>query len=279
MTTLTLGAVVGLLGLGALHGINPAMGWLFAVALGMQEGGTRAVWRALPPLAVGHALAIGVVVALAALLGAAIPPEALRWGVAGTLVGFGAYRMVRTGHPRYGGMRVGARELTVWSFLMASAHGAGLMVLPFLLGGGGMVAGDFPGLHAAHTGEGHAALVVDTAAPTGPLDAAEPFGATRPPMPEVLRALPYGTTGMVDTVVGAGGASMAEPMVAGVASSQLVGLLMTMVHTAGYLLVTGLVAVVVYRRVGLNVLRRAWINLDVIWAAALILTGLGAVLA
>ena len=224
MTTLTLGGVLGLLGLGALHGINPAMGWLFAVALGLQEKGGRAVWRALPPLALGHALAIGAVVALAVLVGLVIPPAVLRWMVALSLIGFGVYRLVRHQHPRYGGMRVGARELTIWSFLMASAHGAGLMVLPFLLSNGGAVGA---AAHAAHGAAGHGAHVA---------------------------------------------------AVGGLAAGQMTGLLMTLVHTAGYLLVTGVVAVVVYERVGLKLLRSAWINLDLIWAGALVLTGLGALL-
>lgn len=125
---------LALLLLGAWHGINPAMGWLFAVALGLQEQKGAAVCRALLPLALGHALAIAGAIALAALIGLVVPLEYLKWLVAATLLGFGVYRLFRHGHPRWGGMRVGAWDLTVWSFLMASAHGAGLMVLPFVLG-------------------------------------------------------------------------------------------------------------------------------------------------
>jgi hypothetical protein len=120
--------------LGAWHGINPGMGWLFAVALGLQEGRGTAVWRALPPLALGHGLAIAAVLLLAALVGLVLPPLVLKWLVVVALLGFGVYRLVSHRHPRYGGMRVGFRDLTIWSFLMASAHGAGLMVLPFVLG-------------------------------------------------------------------------------------------------------------------------------------------------
>jgi hypothetical protein len=119
--------------LGASHGVNPAMGWLFAVALGMQEGSVRAVWRALLPLAVGHAAAIVVVLATLAAIGEFVSLGALKWGVAGVLFAFACLRIVRRGHPRFGGMRVGARDLAIWSFLMASAHGAGLMVAPFAL--------------------------------------------------------------------------------------------------------------------------------------------------
>jgi hypothetical protein len=121
--------------LGAYHGINPGMGWLFAVARGMQEHRTRAVVWSLPPIALGHALAIGVVVLIAQLAQAALPLTYIRIGVAVTLVGLGVYKLVRSRHFRWGGMQVGFRDLTVWSFLMASAHGAGLMVLPVVLAG------------------------------------------------------------------------------------------------------------------------------------------------
>jgi hypothetical protein len=121
--------------LGAYHGINPGMGWLFAVARGMQEHRTRAVLWSLPPIALGHALAIGVVVLIAQLAEVAVPLLYIRIGVAVTLVGLGVYKLVRSRHFRWGGMQVGFRDLTIWSFLMASAHGAGLMVLPVVLAG------------------------------------------------------------------------------------------------------------------------------------------------
>lgn len=123
-----------LLLLGAYHGINPGMGWLFAVALGMQQGSARGVWRALPPIALGHVAAVAVVVLLGMLAQMVVPPAVLRVVVAATLVAMGAYRLWRHRHPRFGGMQVGFGDLTVWSFLMASAHGAGLMVLPFIVG-------------------------------------------------------------------------------------------------------------------------------------------------
>lgn len=119
--------------LGASHGLNPAMGWLFAVALGMQEGSVRAVWRSLLPLAAGHAAAILVVLATLAAIGEFVTVDALKWVVAAVLLGFACLRIAGRGHPRFGGMRVGPRDLAIWSFLMASAHGAGLMVAPFAL--------------------------------------------------------------------------------------------------------------------------------------------------
>src|SRR5215472_1972008 len=121
--------------LGAYHGINPGMGWLFAVALGMQEREGSAVARALVPIALGHALAIGIVVLAVAFLGKALPLLSIRYAVAALLVGLGVFSLARHWHPRWVRMRVGFRDLTAWSFLMASAHGAGLMVLPVLLGG------------------------------------------------------------------------------------------------------------------------------------------------
>jgi hypothetical protein len=120
--------------LGAYHGINPSMGWLFAVALGMQEQRGSAVAKSLIPIALGHALAIGSVVIIATSLGKAFPLLTVRYCVAALLVGLGIFSLVRHWHPRWVRMRVGFRDLTVWSFLMASAHGAGLMVLPVLLG-------------------------------------------------------------------------------------------------------------------------------------------------
>lgn len=137
-----------LLVLGAFHGLNPGMGWLFAVARGMQEGRRAEVWRSLLPLGAGHALAVGAAVAVAVALGDRLPATPLRWAVAAILIGLGARRLVRHRHPRLGGMRVGFAGLAAWSFLMASAHGAGLMVVPVLLGG------DAAPAHAAH---GHAA--------------------------------------------------------------------------------------------------------------------------
>jgi hypothetical protein len=214
---------LALAGLGAVHGVNPGMGWLFAVALGLQEGRARAVWRALSPLALGHALAIGVAVVAALALGLVVPAETLRWLVGGALVTLGGARLVRHRHPRYGGMQVGFRELTVWSFLMASAHGAGLMLLPLLVGTN--VEGVRPSGHAAH------------------LMAAS-----------IIPGLP-----------------LSEPV--------SLGLLATALHTGGYLLVTGLVALLVYRKLGLRMLRTMWINVDLIWAGALAVTGAVAVFA
>jgi hypothetical protein len=100
--------------LGAYHGVNPGMGWLFAVALGMQQRNGGAVAKALVPLAAGHMLAIGGVVMAAALLGVALPPAVVRYPVAAILIALGLYRLVRHRHPRWVRMQVGFRDLTVW---------------------------------------------------------------------------------------------------------------------------------------------------------------------
>ena len=138
MSTNMWNAAEALLSLGALHGLNPGMGWLFAVALGVQQGSRGAVWRALGPLALGHALAIAVAVGIALGLGVVLPSGGIRWGAAAMLVGLGVWqsrghRHVGLGRWRVSGLRASGRELTAWSFVVATAHGAGLMAAPFAL--------------------------------------------------------------------------------------------------------------------------------------------------
>ena len=123
-----------LMALGAFHGINPGMGWLFAVALGMQERRRGAELRAILPLGAGHALAVAGAVGVALAIGAVIPLDQLRWLTGSILVALGVLRVFRHQHPRAAGMRVGMGGLTLWSFLMATAHGAGLMVVPLFVG-------------------------------------------------------------------------------------------------------------------------------------------------
>ena len=190
--------------LGAYHGLNPAMGWLFAVALGMQERSRGAVLRALPPIAVGHELAVGLVALLVLGLGVVADTRPLHVGAGVVLIAFGVFRFARPrAHPRWTRLRVGGRELAWWSFLMASAHGAGLMIAPLLLGVG-------------TTDHDHALAT---------------------------------------------------------ASSVPAGGLALLLHVAAMVAVMGVVAVVVYEKVGLAVLRRAWINLDLLWAGAFVLAG------
>src|SRR5450755_1725616 len=98
--------------LGAYHGVNPGMGWLFAVALGMQEHSAWAVLRSLVPITLGHALAIGVVVALAGLVQTVIPLIYVKWIVAALLLSLGVYRIIRSRHAHRGGLQVGFLQLT-----------------------------------------------------------------------------------------------------------------------------------------------------------------------
>src|SRR5215472_1799714 len=119
--------------LGAYHGIDPSMGWLFAVALGLQERRRAKVIAALFPIAIGHLVSVALIVGL---ISAAMKP-ASRWLQplgAGALIAFGLFRFWRPrAHPRWVAMRVNAAELALWSFLMATAHGAGLMLFPILV--------------------------------------------------------------------------------------------------------------------------------------------------
>jgi len=187
----------GLALLGALHGINPAMGWLFAVLRGIQENARRAVFVALALVAVGHLVSVGVTIGIVEGSQHVVSETVVRLAGASLLVAFAAWKLLATrAHPRWVGLRIGAAELAFWSFLMSTAHGAGLMLLPIAT----------TVVHAHETAAG---------------------------------GLLWG----------------------GAAAS---------VHTLAMVVVAGVVAVLVYDVVGLNVLRRAWINLDKVWALALL---------
>jgi hypothetical protein len=189
-------------GLGAFHGLNPAMGWLFAVALGMHRQSRAVVMLALVPIAIGHAVSIAAVAGLLVAAGTIVPQNLVRTGSGLLLLGWAGY------HWRYGhrhrvrfGMQTGLLGLAVWSFLMATAHGAGLMLWPALM----------------------------------PL------------------CLPGGEAG-------AGG-----PVAATLAG---VG-----IHTLAMVATTAVVAAVVFEWLGLALLRRAWVNVDLLWVLALLVTG------
>jgi hypothetical protein len=119
---------------GAYHGLNPGMGWLFALSLGLQRRSDRAIWTSLFPIAFGHALSL-LVVAMAVVASAQfLPASFLKLATALTLIGFGLYKVFNYyRHPRWVGMQVGMADLTWWSFLMATAHGASLMIAPLVL--------------------------------------------------------------------------------------------------------------------------------------------------
>jgi hypothetical protein len=194
--------------LGAYHGLNPAMGWLFAVSQGLQQGERRAVTRSFLPIAAGHEASVVVVAALVLGLGVIADPGVLHVGAGAVLIGFGIFRFVRPRwHPRWTTMRVNRRELTLWSFLMSSAHGAGLMVAPVLIGGA--TAGAADGHDLAMAGEAPVLAVA----------------------------------------VGVG------------------------LHLLAMVAVMAAIATVVYTKLGVEILRQAWINTDALWAAAFVLAG------
>jgi hypothetical protein len=123
-----------LIGLGAFHGVNPAMGWLFAVALGLYRQRRAVVLLSLLPIAFGHAAAVALVALAVVSLDRVIDPRTMSMGAGSALIGWALYhQMYRSSHRVRIGMRTGMVGLAAWSFLMASAHGAGLMLVPALL--------------------------------------------------------------------------------------------------------------------------------------------------
>jgi hypothetical protein len=213
---------IAIAALGAYHGVDPSMGWLFAVALGLQERRRAKVFAALGPIALGHLISIATVVALIGWARFAAASSLLRPAGAAILILFGLFRYLRPrAHPRWVAMRVKWYELALWSFLMASAHGAGLMLFPILM--------DMPGGAAMHQQMMH--------------------GVHGHLMHQSMAAIGRSLTLTQEVAV-------------------------VLLHTTAMLLVMGTIAVVVYDRVGLSFLRSAWINLDAVWAGALIAAGL-----
>jgi hypothetical protein len=202
-----LGPWLAMIGFGAYHGLNPGMGWLFALSLGLQQWSERAIWASLFPIAAGHAASVALVAAIVLAGMAFVSSTILQLLTAVMLLAFGIYKMVNYyRHPRWVGMKVRARDLFAWSFLMATAHGAGLMVAPALVGVASM--------HGSY----------------------------------------HGSPGML------------LPPGAGL-------FLAVSAHTFAMFTVMGVVARIVYTKLGLTVLRQKWINFDLIWAVALLIVG------
>src|SRR5438034_3228211 len=125
---------LALVGLGVFHGINPAMGWLFAVALGLHRRSRRLVLLSWVPIALGHAAAVALVLVAVLALGLVVDPTTLSRAAAGMLLGWALWHAVRGHRQRLRiGMQTGLAGLALWSFLMSSAHGAGLMLVPAVL--------------------------------------------------------------------------------------------------------------------------------------------------
>jgi hypothetical protein len=206
MTAADLAPWLAVAGLGAFHGLNPAMGWLFAVALGMHRNSGAVVLASLGPIVLGHALAVGVVLAAVLTFGLFLD-HALIGKLSGViLIGWAIWHIVY-GHRRRVriGMQAGFIGLAIWSLLMASAHGAGLMLLPVVL------------------------PLCLTEAPGGDLT----------------------SKGSLGTALAALG-----------------------VHTGAMLAVIAAVSILIYKWIGLEFLQRGWINLDYIWSAALVASGM-----
>jgi hypothetical protein len=201
----TIGPWLAVLGFGAYHGANPGMGWLFALSLGLQRRSERAIWIALIPIVFGHMASLVVVALLMLASVHFLSLTILQWLTALLLLGFGIYKVFNYyRHPRWVGMNVGLRDLAWWSFLMATAHGAGLMIAPTLL--------QLASQHSAHashmqTATGNVALAVT-------------------------------------------------------------------LHTLAMLMVMATVAWVVYKKLGLAILRERWVNFDLLWAIALLVVGI-----
>ena len=127
-------AWLAIAGLGVFHGFNPAMGWLFAVALGLHRHSRQAVLLAIAPMALGHALSIGIVAALVLATGMVVDSHLIRLASGALLIAWAAYQLLYGHRHRVRvGMTTGFTGLVLWSFLMATAHGAGLMLIPALL--------------------------------------------------------------------------------------------------------------------------------------------------
>jgi hypothetical protein len=254
-----------LLLLGTFHGLNPGMGWLFAVALGLQEGSRRAVVRAFGPIALGHALSVALVVAAVAAVQFLVPLDWLRIGGAVALVLFGVYKLVvPMSHPRWVGMRVDGRQLTFWSFMMATAHGAGLMVVPVVL----LLS---PVASAADTSAPlvpQAVLAQSEGAPAsvGKASGGEHGSHTHgPSMGTPVDAVPMPAAASEHSEhLEAIGGERVTPFAASAA---------VLLHTLAMFVTMAVIAVVIYEKLGLSLLRRAWFNVDRVWAIALILAG------
>jgi hypothetical protein len=119
---------------GVYHGANPGMGWPLAVSAGLMERSSRALVLALGPLMVGHLLAMLVVILPFSLLVALVEwQRQIQIGASLLVIGFGIFRFVNRRHPR-ALARIRPTQLGLWSFAVAVAHGAGLMLVPVYLG-------------------------------------------------------------------------------------------------------------------------------------------------
>ncbi len=194
---------------GLYHGLNPGMGWPLAVSAGLMGGGQRALVAALWPLALGHLAAMLAVLAPFAALAALVEwQREIRLAASVLVMGAGAFLLIRRRHPR-ALARIPPHRLALWSFAVATAHGAGLMLVPIYLG----------------------------------LCRAEDLDA--------------GHLAASTLMTGAVGTALA----------------VSAVHAAAMIGAGGAMALAVHRWFGLRALSRSWFNLDLVWAASLLLVG------
>jgi hypothetical protein len=194
---------------GAYHGLNPGMGWPLAVSAALMEQKASALPRALGMLALGHFLAmIGILLPFSLMICLVQYEAELRIGAGVLVIAMGLYLLINRRHPKILA-RIHPARLALWSFLAATAHGAGLMLVPIYLGICG-IGGEEAGHEAA------AALM---------------------------------------------------------ASNVLTAFAVALVHTASMTIAGGIIAVVIYRWLGLKFLSRTWFNLDIVWALSLVAVG------
>ena len=213
----SLGPLIGLAALGAFHGINPAMGWLFAVSLGLQRQRIGAVGNALFFITLGHVASLAAVAVVLVLARYFVP---LYWvriaaGLVSSFLESTNWFCIIVTFAGWG-MNVNGLDLAGWSFLMASSHGAGLMLAPIVL------------------------------------NLEEKGGDSAPELDHHS-----GFLDLTDTAIAWG-----------------IGL---SIHTFAMLLVMLVIALAVYKWLGLGFLRRGWVNVDLLWAAALILAGVSTI--
>ena len=210
-----------IIAIGLYHGLNPAMGWPLAVANGMAARRGSAVFATVLPLGGGHFAAMAVVLVPFAWLSWYVEwGRAIRIGAGALVVLFGIFKLIERRHPR-ALARIRPTRLAWWSFLMATAHGAGLMLLPFMLG-----------------------LCVTAPAVADGTGAAERLELAHATLMNYLAR-----------------------------SNVAVAVSVAAVHTLAMMLAGLGMAWVVYRYLGLRFLRRAWLNLDAVWGASLIIAG------
>ena len=205
-----------IIAVGLYHGLNPAMGWPLAVANGLTERRAGAVLSTLLPLGGGHFAAMAVVLAPFAWLSLYVQwSREIRLGAGAIVLLFGIFKLVNRQHPR-ALVRVRPTQLAWWSFLMTTAHGAGLMLVPFMLG---------------------------LCAPPGD-------GVTTAPDAAHVTVMNYLARSNVATAF-----------------------TVAAVHTLAMMLAGLGAAWAVYRYLGLQFLRRAWLDLDRVWGASLVIAG------